>query len=227
MIAKQYANTVTEVLMGDELTEQVCFKIKLKHRMFYITTVYGKIESRCSTEDLRHQYDVLEQLTTRAKLENAQHIIVGDLNAKIGHMIPHNDARVDRSGKLLMKLAKSNDLIIVNATEKCHGLWTRQNTQNEQERSVIDYVLCTTEAFKAVNSMTIDEEKLYQFSRYTDQTSNGTVQSDHYTITLDLNINAIPRQSRRETTLSVKSWDKYKRLSAEPIHRNSKMPEMT
>ena len=216
MIAQQYANTTTDIFIGDETNEQICIKLKLKQKYFYIVALYGKIESRCDPDQLAQQYEHLDQHIKHANRDNAECIIVGDFNAKIGKVINGNDDKVNKSGKYLQKVIKNNDLVVVNATEKCHGLWTRQNTQRTTEHAVIDYFLCTKRAYEAVKTMRIDNSKILHFSRYCeDARANGAVDSDHYTITVELNINAIPSDGRKRsiTTLSSnKSWQKYKQL---------------
>ena len=116
----------------------------------------------------------------------------------------------------LLKVIKANDLVVANATEKCDGLWTRQNTQRTAEHAVIDYVLCTQRAYEAIKSMQIDNKKLLHFSRYLEEARcNGIVDSDHYTITVELNINAISCDGGKKSIIklcSTNSWQKYEQM---------------
>ena len=39
------------------------------------------------------------------------------------------------------------------------SIWTRINTKNENEKSIIDYALCTQALYTNLNTFTIDEEE--------------------------------------------------------------------
>ena len=64
-----------------------------------------------------------------------------DGNAKIGLL----GEDISRNGKELLSLVNRTGLFIVNGTEKCDGMITRQNPNNPDEKSVIDFVFATFE----------------------------------------------------------------------------------
>ena len=101
MIAQQYGNTAIDIYTGDENNEQICIKLKLKQKTFYIVAVYGKIESRCDPDQLTQQYEYINQHVQLATRENAECIVVGDFNAKLGQFINGNDKKINRSGTLI------------------------------------------------------------------------------------------------------------------------------
>ena len=85
------------------------------------------------------------------------------------------------------KLIEDEKLKIINSTEKCKGLWTR--TEGDK-KSVLDYVIVSSEHEEKVEEMIIDEEKEIAFYRHAEEKGIGeVVYSDHNTIKLRLKLN--------------------------------------
>ena len=100
--------------------------------------------------------DIREQRKI-GKEEKQQILILGDFNAKIGEAIEGNKIQVTKGGRQLLRLANKENMIILNTVkEKCKGVWTRVQ---EEEKSIIDYVLTDASSTKTVKEMEIDEEK--------------------------------------------------------------------
>ena len=59
------------------------------------------------------------------------------------------------------------------------SIWTRVNTKNENEKSIIDYALCTQALYANFNTITIDEEENYKL--------NGRSKTDHNSIIIKIN----------------------------------------
>ena len=59
------------------------------------------------------------------------------------------------------------------------SIWTRINTKNENEKSIIDYALCTQALYANLNTITIDEEENYKL--------NGRSKTDHNSIIIKIN----------------------------------------
>ena len=97
---------------------------------------------------------------------------------------------------------------MVNANSNCQGIWTR--VQNE-EKSVIDYVI-TREAHKEViKKMMIDESK--ESTPYRVIKENGEtrkVYTDHNTILLEMNL--VIDAVKGGTTKSIITQKRYKRF---------------
>ena len=216
LLANQYANTASEIFMGDEDNEQICMRMKIKQRLYYIAVIYGKVESRSCAREIKSQYELLEEHIKKANSENAEIIIVGDFNAKIGHDIKGNESKVNKSGEELRKLAKNNQLTIVNTTQKCNGLWTRTNTQRESEKSILDYFLCSKKTYSAIKRMNIDEAGLLKFTKYVSDGNNmSVIESDHHTITVELNVCDIKLPKKTQTIKTMKnpeSWRRFKEI---------------
>ena len=114
-----------------------------------------------------------------------------DGNAKIGLL----SEVISRNGKELLSLVNRTGLFILNGTEKCDGIITRQNPNNLSEKSVIDFVFATYDAHTWINQMIIDKEGLMKLK--------GKKESAHNTICLRVNIPAVDKSK----TLVKTGWN--------------------
>ena len=123
-------------------------------------------------------------------------ILFGDFNVKAIVTEKHG---ISRNGKLLVHLIEEYNLHMVNDTEKCEGMWTRINTKNENEKSVLDYVICSESMFNSVVNMKIDEKGDYK--------PRGKKCTDHNTIIIDsiLPVKIKPRVSKQKWNISTKT----------------------
>ena len=156
-------------------------KVKAK-----VGVIYMPQESRTTVEILKEIYAEIEQEIIEAVKNGDSLIILGDLNCKVGCVIPGNKDEVTTGGRLLIKLMKKHRLRIVNAEQCCEGLWTR--IEGEQ-KSVIDYILVLEDDIDLVHNMFIDEDK--DITPYHIESINGhteTVYTDHCTITMTMNL---------------------------------------
>ena len=87
--------------------------------------------------------------------------------------------KITPNGKRLINLTNNFNLKILNKNPKCKGKWTRIDTKNENEKSIIDYSLCTQALYTNLNTITIDEEKNYKL--------NGNSKTDHNSIIIKIN----------------------------------------
>ena len=95
--------------------------------------MYGKIEGRESSENIKSQFTHIENIIQNIESTGEDYILIGDLNAKIGNKengIKGNNETTNVAGIELIELEKKVAGIIVNKTEKCKGKWTRVNTKN-------------------------------------------------------------------------------------------------
>ena len=148
-----------------------------------IGTYYGKQES-CSNRLADEEFSQLNAKITELLIRHENLLLVGDFNAKIGNDhegIPQNNNYISRNGKLLRDMVKTCNLTLLNSTQACKGLWTRVNTKNHEERSVLDYALSSKSLETQVKSMTIDEEGHHRLE--------GANPTDHNTITLQVSTN--------------------------------------
>ena len=107
-------------------------------------------------------------------------ILSMDGNGRIGLM----GEPVSRNGNLLMNMFDEMGLEVMNRSDKCTGMITRQNTKNSEGVSAIDFVVCSPEAQSIVKTMTIDEDGMYKVK--------GMAESDHNSIILEINPKNVP-----------------------------------
>ena len=146
---------------------------------------YGKQESKNNNTTLDEEFKIIERHLYEYIANNQNRIpLLGDFNAKIGngeHGIPNGDPIITPNGKRLISLTNNFNLKILNKSPKCKGKWTRINTKNENEKSIIDYALCTQALYTNLNTIAIDEEENCKL--------NGKCKTDHNSIIIKINKN--------------------------------------
>ena len=96
-----------------------------------------------------------------------------------------------KNGKLLANVVDENELIVVNGTEKCTGVITRhRKTVNGVEESVIDFFIVCRRFYNMINSLVIDEKRIYCLTKYSSKTGErkNVKESDHNMFILNMNI---------------------------------------
>ena len=135
--------------------------------------------------ELIRDNEVLIQLLARERKEltdlGYKCIVMGDCNARVGHMgvlgERGNDGRVNGNGRLLKSFATDNHMVILNSRPMSQGLFTRRAVREGKAiESVLDYGLVNKEDEGMVTSFVIDEDNRYAIS------------SDHSTIFLSLKV---------------------------------------
>ena len=59
-------------------------------------------------------------------------------------------------------MVRTLNLGILNKHAKCEGKWTRVNTKNCNEKSVIDYAICSKTLSKNIIKVLIDDQETYK-----------------------------------------------------------------
>ena len=161
----------------------------------------------------KKQLSHLEEFIKIIESSGEDYILIGDLNAKIGCKedgIEGNNEEQNEAGKALLNLEKVTQGTIINKTPKCKGKWTRVNTQNDNEKAILDYVMTNESVYDDIIEMKIDEEKLYRLTRYKGKEIKET---DHNTIIIE--INDVRQQQKRDkrvkwNTKNKNGWNLYK-----------------
>ena len=93
------------------------------------------------------------------------------------------------NGKIMSDMLAQQNLIVVNASDKCYGVITRfRKTARRTEESVLDYFIVCQELYQNIVKMVIDEQRQYVLSRfYKYKHKTSTVESDHNIMVLYLN----------------------------------------
>ncbi|CAL4152725.1 unnamed protein product [Meganyctiphanes norvegica] len=143
MVRKNIENRTVKVSEGCNEIEELTIRTETKKRVLNIITLYGKTERAGKEKNCR---PVLSSRRNHKNIEGLgeEYILIGDLNSKIGNKedgINGNNEGKNEAGKALLDLEQKVKGIIVNRTQKCKGKWTRINTQNEKEKSILDYVM--------------------------------------------------------------------------------------
>ena len=196
LVRKNIENRTIKISEGTPHIEELTVRTESKKRIINIISLYGKIEGRESKENIRKQFSHLEELIKRIENSGEDYILIGDLNAKIGCMedgIEGNKEVKNVAGNALLNLEQTKQGIIVNKTSKCKGKWTRVNTKNDNEKSILDYVMTNESIYDDIIEMKVDEEKLYRLTNYKGKEIKET---DHNTIILE--INDIRQHQKRE-----------------------------
>ena len=95
--------------------------------------------------------------TERAKLVHEP--LFGDLNANLGEKVICDDIQdISGNGKLLNDFLSNSELVPLNSEEKCKGTFTRINNKNHYEKSVLEYVFCSSELHGQIASVKVDRE---------------------------------------------------------------------
>ena len=73
-------------------------------------------------------------------------ILVGDFKGKIGtdeNEITNGDTSITTNVRRIRSMVRTLNLDILNKHAKCEGKWTRVSTENCNEKSIIDYAICS------------------------------------------------------------------------------------
>ena len=137
-------------------------RIQLKRKeTLFIELFYGKKENRNNNATLDEEFKIIEQHLYQHIANNQNYILLlGDFNAKIGNGeqgIPNGDPIIRPNRKRLINLANNFNIKILNKSPKCKDKWTRVNTKNENEKSIINYAVWTQPLYTTLNTITIDE----------------------------------------------------------------------
>ena len=137
-VRTEIENICTIVHKGSNVGEMLWVVMDNGKAKVRIGVVYAPQESRTSKEQLETMYEEINDQILQARERHQRLLLMGDFNGKIGDVVRGNKSEVTTSGRLLLKLAKQENLAILNTLEVCNGTWTR--TEGDS-RSVIDYIL--------------------------------------------------------------------------------------
>ena len=171
---------------SDEV-EVMAVQIKAGQIPIRIITGYGPKEGSPNVYDF---YSKVEEEIENSMISGCATFVEMDFNAKLGGEIIKGDKHeMSSNGKLLKDLIDRNDLVVVNATDKCSGLITRmRKTINGVEESVIDYVIMCKKLFTFLSEMKIDDKREKVLTNFTKKENEEVTEADHNVIECTLNI---------------------------------------
>ena len=198
MVKNKLANiTKTPEFLEDDDTEILWCELETKPVPTYIGVVYGKQES-APIEEVERQFQTITTHILTLK-QKGKIILTGDFNAKLNIQKTNYDNSTvtqskSRNGKLLEKMLEETNCVAVSTNSKV-GLWTRVNTKNENERSIIDYIIVPEEDVKHVTNIEVDEQEVFKIT--------GENKSDHNTITMSINTETQTKEKNQSTGWKV------------------------
>ena len=153
---------------------------------------YGPQDESNSTDNEKQEFfNRLDEEVKSSGIAGAMICIQMDANSKLGtDYIPGDPKSQSKNGKLLAKVIDENDLVVVNGTDKCSGLITRhRETINGVEESVIDFFIVCRRFFHIINSLVIDEKRIYCLTKFSTNTGKRSIkETDHNMFILNMNI---------------------------------------
>ena len=158
-----------------------------------VITGYGPQENWTESEKMPF-WVALEAEVASAEICGKSVIIQMDANAKLGPLYIRKDPHtISWNGKVLGGIIERHALTVINGLEgKCSGTITRErNTQDSIEKSVIDFILISSDLEKHVKSMHVDEERINVLTKVMKKNKRKDLdikESDHNTIDVVLDI---------------------------------------
>ena len=174
-------------ISNDDDTEVLVVEAKIDDVKIRLINGYGPQES--DEEKSKAFMNRIDLEVKSAMLSGAMICIEMDANSKLGPDIIKDDPKQQsKNGKLLEQVVIDNNLVVVNGTELCDGVVTRQRiTVERKEESVLDFFIVCKNFFKLVKKMKVDEENQYSLCSFS--TRGGIINiknSDHNIIYLEL-----------------------------------------
>ena len=162
-------NGLNPVLIEEynETFELIVTEINVKNEQIRVMTGYGPQETW--TDDERMPFWVaLEKEIASAEIHGKSIIIQMDANAKLGPKNIEGDPNpISDNGKVLFAIMERHGMIVVNSLkDKCKGVITREKTTcNGIERSVIDFVIVSSDLLKHIERIHIDDERKHVLTK--------------------------------------------------------------
>ena len=205
MVAPHYSNRDLEILW---------VSIDRKNQKpLYVGVYYGKQETTCNKEKIKEEMENLTEDLLGIKNEG-EVIICMDANAKIGLL----GEAMSRNGKLIEKVFDECEMYVMNRSEKCVGVVTRQNRKRSEEKSAIDFVVCSYEAEQWIKKMKIDEVGEFRM--------RNKAESDHNTILVEIDIPHVKKgKMEKITKWNLKASTEKYALYREKLAENTQLAE--
>ena len=121
---------------------------------------------------------------------------------------------------MLINVVDENGLVVVNGTDLCTGVITRERTTTQRtEKSVLDFFIVCDKFLALIKSMKVDEERKYALTKFS--TKNGVKSlkvSDHNLLILELSIkwNSLNNMNERQEMFNfqdVENFQKFEMLT--------------
>ena len=200
LIRKVIINITEDIEDLNPQSETKWIKLKTK-KPINIAIMYGQQENT-PINQITTQFQELTTNTNRNQVNN-EVIIMGDLNAKINIQTNKHTQETSRNGKLLEEFLKQTNTTATNTLPLHTGTWTRENRNNNNEKSVIDYILISNNLINKITESTTDDTSIFPIE--------GKHRTDHNIITTTINIQEqlISKTIKRWKKGSTQDWENY------------------
>ena len=179
-----------------------------------IGIVYMPQESLTPKQELQSIYNTFGAEIEKSLIGEERIMMVGDFNCRIGEKIKGNETTVSKRGKMMQKMMTKYDLQLINGTEKCEGLWTRQEGAS---RSVLDYAIIKKEDLRYLSKMKIDEERNECPYAVRSQQGGKILYSDHNVIEVAMDWLKLVKDQNQSARSGVtrKGYERFERQCRE------------
>ena len=120
---------------------------------------------------------------------------------------------------MLINVFDENGLVVVNGTDLCTGVITRERTTTQRtEKSVLDFFIVCETFLALIKSMKVDEERKFALTKFSTKNGVKSVKvSDHNLLILELSIkwNSLNTNERQEmfNFQDVENFQKFEMLT--------------
>ena len=130
-------------------------------------------------------------------------VLVGDFNAKLGHIAVQNDIHsMSKNSELLFDMFNNYNMKLLNSSKFCNGTFTRIHKYKQKiEKSVLDYVFVSSDLEKRFISMHIDESKDFNLWR---KLKSSKRFSYHCAIKFSMNLKSL---EQAKSSKRIKVWN--------------------
>ena len=189
---------------GDDQTELLVIQLNIEGFPVRVINAYGPQEcdsiERKSLFWSRLQAEITESINADIGI-----IVQMDGNLHAGSTIVKGDPNIiNTNGKFFEDfLAKNPSISVLNGTDKCEGIITRERIKgNKKEQAILDFVLVCDRILPYFEKMIIDEDRVYPLTSYVNKKAKMT---DHFTEIIHFDINFRKQKPIREEYFNFKN----------------------
>ena len=199
----------------NEVINLIGIRIDLLGSGVRIYTAHLKQQSACSRDEIALQFEEIRKQFRDAIKSNEGMIMIFDANVHVGkEVIKGCMENQDCSGKVLMKMIKDENLVLLNALDLCDGVITRVDPR-DGKGTTIDLAVCNQVLAAKIIEMKIDEEEIYRPTNY----ATVIKKTDHNTIMVKAIIDRCPAK-KGSPYLNTKDYDSQEKFKQYVVESN-------
>ena len=185
-VKNKYASDTLKVSEGNRV-EFLVTRLGQFSPAINVINWYGSQESRESVKDIQEQWDEIMKEIISIETKEEELILMSDANRHLGNYVKGNHPKTTFGGKLILDLLKSEEYVLVNATDLVvNGPFTHYSPSepnNPSKKSLLDIIIVSKNFFKYIDKLEIDLDLKFTPSR----SVKGVLKfPDHYALLLKL-----------------------------------------